>query len=170
MKIIKNGKKSCGKQSRHIDIRFFWIVDRSKEMGIEIEYCPTEIMIADFFTKPLQGTLFRDMRDIVQGIKSYDFLKRKFNENEKRKLEKQEKDDQEQKNENDQKKQRSILRDSSDRKERVVEMMKSGSTKKVSFDDQISSKQIVRTYADVVKNRNTYGKHMCDNNCKCDIE
>ena len=161
MKILKNGKKSCGKQSRHINIRFFWIVDRSKEMDIDVEYCPTELMLADFFTKPLQGTLFRDMRDIVQGIKPYETLERKFKQNEKKKLDEQEKDDQEQK---------SILRDSIDRKERVVEIMKLGNTKKVSFDDQISSKQIVRTYADAVKNRNIYGKHTCDNNCKCEIE
>lgn len=32
-----------------------------------MKHCPTERMIADFFTKPLQGKLFRFLRDIVMG-------------------------------------------------------------------------------------------------------
>ena len=32
-------------------------------------YCPTAKMIADFFTKPLQGNLFRKLRDVVMGHK-----------------------------------------------------------------------------------------------------
>ena len=30
-------------------------------------HCPTERMIADYYTKPLQGSLFRKMRDIIMG-------------------------------------------------------------------------------------------------------
>ena len=30
-------------------------------------------MIADYFTKPLQGALFRKFRDLVHGIKEEDF-------------------------------------------------------------------------------------------------
>jgi len=66
MKIQVNGKKSCGKQSQHINIRFFWIVDRTKEMEMHIKHCHTEMMLGDFFTKPLQGALFCDMRDVVE--------------------------------------------------------------------------------------------------------
>ena len=32
-----------------------------------MEWCPTGDMIADFFTKPLQGSLFCHMRDAVMG-------------------------------------------------------------------------------------------------------
>ena len=67
MKILKNGINSAGKRSRHINIRFFWVADRLKKEGINIEYCPTGAMLADFFTKPLQGTIFRIMRDVVMG-------------------------------------------------------------------------------------------------------
>ena len=28
-------------------------------------------MIADYFTKPLQGSLFRKMRDIIMGVTSF---------------------------------------------------------------------------------------------------
>ena len=36
---------------------------------IKVRYCPTEKMIADFFTKQLQGNLFRSFRDIILGYK-----------------------------------------------------------------------------------------------------
>ena len=35
--------------------------------GINILYCPTELMLADFFTKPLQGALFRKLSAVVMG-------------------------------------------------------------------------------------------------------
>jgi len=63
----KNGIMSCGQQSRHINIRFFFIKDRIREDNINIVYCPTEIMVADYFTKPLQGALFKKLRDVVMG-------------------------------------------------------------------------------------------------------
>jgi hypothetical protein len=71
----KNGRKSCGPNSRHIDIRYFFIKDRLDIEGIEVEYCPTEDMLADFFTKPLQGSLFRKLRAVVMGHKHVDTLK-----------------------------------------------------------------------------------------------
>ena len=61
IKLLNNEKKSSGKQSRHIDIWFFWTSDRLKLHNIKVEYCPTEHMLGDFFTKPLQGSLFKDM-------------------------------------------------------------------------------------------------------------
>jgi hypothetical protein len=42
--------------------------DKMQLNGIEVVYCPTEKMVADFFTKPLQGSLFRMMRRIVMGM------------------------------------------------------------------------------------------------------
>ena len=63
----KNGIMSCGQQSRHINIRYFFIKDRIKEDRINIIYCPTERMIADYFTKPLQGALFKKLRDVIMG-------------------------------------------------------------------------------------------------------
>ena len=39
-----------------------------------MEYCPTSKMIADFFTKPLQGKLFRKLRDVVLGYKHINSL------------------------------------------------------------------------------------------------
>jgi hypothetical protein len=39
--------------------------------NIEPMHCPTERMIADFFTKPLQGALCRKMRDIIMGLSPF---------------------------------------------------------------------------------------------------
>jgi len=74
IKMLTNGRKSCGQRSRHIGIRYFWITDRLRMMKAEIEHCPTTRMLGDFFTKPLQGKLFRVMRDVVHGIKPYSTL------------------------------------------------------------------------------------------------
>jgi hypothetical protein len=71
----KNGRKSCGPNSRHIDIRYFFIKDRIDIEGIEVKHCPTEQMLADFFTKPLQGSLFRKFREVIMGHKHVDSLK-----------------------------------------------------------------------------------------------
>ena len=68
MKMESNGMKSAGNKSRHISIRYFFIKDILKREGIELLHCPTERMIADFYTKPLQGSLFKKMRDIVMGL------------------------------------------------------------------------------------------------------
>jgi hypothetical protein len=45
----------------------FFIADRVKAKEIRIKYCPMGIMVADYFTKPLQGTIFRELRDMIMG-------------------------------------------------------------------------------------------------------
>jgi len=58
---------SAGQKSRHIHIRYFFMKDRIKTEKIKIVHCPTLEMLADFFTKPLQGQLFRKFRAVVMG-------------------------------------------------------------------------------------------------------
>jgi hypothetical protein len=65
MLLEKNGKASSGRRTRHIDIRYFFVTDRIKNNEMRIEYCPTGDMVADFFTKPLQGSLFRKLRGLI---------------------------------------------------------------------------------------------------------
>ena len=67
----KNGRSSCGDKSRHINIRYFFIKDILQREKITVTHCPTERMIADYFTKPLLGKLFTVMRDIIMGITPY---------------------------------------------------------------------------------------------------
>jgi hypothetical protein len=72
----KNGQKSCGPNSRHINIRYFFIQNRIGLVSIDVQYCPTEQMLADFFTEPLQGHLFQNFREVIMGHKQIDSLKR----------------------------------------------------------------------------------------------
>ena len=55
--------KHIGETTRHINIRYFFIkhyLESKKE--VVLEYLPTESMIADIMTKPLQGALFKSLR------------------------------------------------------------------------------------------------------------
>ena len=48
-----NGRNSCTGNSRHINIQYFFVKDWIDKGYLTIKYCPTEQMLADFFTKPL---------------------------------------------------------------------------------------------------------------------
>jgi hypothetical protein len=78
MRMEKNGKMSTGKMTKHINIRYFFCTDRIKKGELSVQYCPTLDMIADYFTKSLQGSLFRKLRDLVMGIIPADFEKYKL--------------------------------------------------------------------------------------------
>ena len=68
MLLKKNGRGSSSKHTRHINIRYFFIADRISNNKVRVEYCPTGDMVADYFTKPLQGSLFRKMRNAIMNI------------------------------------------------------------------------------------------------------
>jgi hypothetical protein len=63
----KNGKKSSSKRTRALNIRYFFITDQIEKGILEVEYCPTGEMVADFFTKPLQGKLFEKFKTQIMG-------------------------------------------------------------------------------------------------------
>ena len=64
----RNGRRSSGKRTRHINNRYFMITDRIAQKEMRVEYCNTTQMVGDLFTKPLQGSLFRRLRDIVLNV------------------------------------------------------------------------------------------------------
>ena len=72
IKLEDYGRISAGPKSRHINIRYFWIKDQSAAEGITIRHCPTFEMLAEFFTKPHQGTLFKMFRDVLLGAAHVD--------------------------------------------------------------------------------------------------
>ena len=65
----EKGMSSAGKRSRHINVRYFFIKDLVEKGMVEINYCPTEKMIADYMTKPLQGSLFHRFKCRILGLK-----------------------------------------------------------------------------------------------------
>jgi hypothetical protein len=64
----KNGRGLSTKRTRHMNIRYFFIKDQVDSKRVKIEHCPTGDMLADFFTKPLQGLQFRKLRDQIMNI------------------------------------------------------------------------------------------------------
>ena len=68
IQLEKNGKRSSSKRTKHISIRFFYITDRIEKGDLTVEYCPTDDMVADFFTKPLQGAKFEKFRKIIMNL------------------------------------------------------------------------------------------------------
>ena len=46
----------------------FFITDRIKARELRVEHCPSKDLIADFFTKPLQGQLFHKPRALILNL------------------------------------------------------------------------------------------------------
>ena len=65
MLLENNGRASSSKRTRHINIRYYFVADKVKNKEVRIEYCPTDTMIADYFTKPLQGQKFIAFRNFI---------------------------------------------------------------------------------------------------------
>ena len=62
-----NGKKSSGKRTRALNIRYFFLADQVEKGNLTVEYCPTLEMIGDYLSKPLQGKLFKKFKDLIMG-------------------------------------------------------------------------------------------------------
>ena len=60
--------RSLSARTRHVKIRYFFIKERIDDGEIAIKYLPTELMVADILTKPLQGEQFVKLRDELMGI------------------------------------------------------------------------------------------------------
>jgi hypothetical protein len=62
------GKESSSKRTKHISVRYFFFKDRVQAGEITIKHCPTNDMLADHITKPVQGTHFRKLRSEIKLI------------------------------------------------------------------------------------------------------
>ena len=77
--VAKNDKASSGKRIKHINIRYYFFVDRVSSKELTVEYCPYGDMTGDFFTKPLQGAQFIEFRKEMLNLE-YDDLSMYSNE------------------------------------------------------------------------------------------
>ena len=66
--LCAKGRSSLGKRNKAMDVRYFFVKDHVDRGEIRIAHCPTEKMVGDFFTKPLQGKKFVDFRNQVLGL------------------------------------------------------------------------------------------------------
>lgn len=60
--LAQKGLSSSGK-TRHVGVRYFFIKDRIDAGEVVVSHVSTTEMIADVLTKPLQGNLFRTLRE-----------------------------------------------------------------------------------------------------------
>ena len=70
----ENGSLSSCKRTKHINVRYYFIKDYVERKEIHIIYCPTNQMVGDYFTKPLQGSQFLRFRDVIMGSQCFDSL------------------------------------------------------------------------------------------------
>ena len=61
------------KRSKYIDIHYHYVRDHVNKMDIKLQFCPTESMIADIFTKELGSIRFCLLRDKI-GVFDTDIL------------------------------------------------------------------------------------------------
>jgi hypothetical protein len=60
-------RKFSTARTKHINIRYFFIVDRIQNGELKMVHVPTDLMIADFMTKPLTGKQFSTLQDRLFG-------------------------------------------------------------------------------------------------------
>ena len=63
--------RSNSDRTRHIKIRYFFVKQYIDSGELVLVYYPTDRMIADILTKPLQGELFVRLRDLLLGYVTY---------------------------------------------------------------------------------------------------
>ncbi len=67
MLLDTNGRSLSSKRTRHIKIRYYYVADQIAKGDLRVVWCPTDKMIADFLTKPLQGKAFVKFRYLLMG-------------------------------------------------------------------------------------------------------
>jgi hypothetical protein len=70
MILMKNGRLSSGKRTKHLDIRYFYVKDLIDRGVVKLSHCISDERLGDFFTKPIQGKRFHILRDILLNIDS----------------------------------------------------------------------------------------------------
>ena len=76
-----NERNYCTGNSRHIPLRYFFTKDIIEKGKLLVEYCPTELMIANFFTKALQGRSLKVFINIIMGYTNISEILQTLNDN-----------------------------------------------------------------------------------------
>ena len=64
--VIENGARSA-KRMKHLNIRYFFIHHYIDQQQLTVKYIPTNHIVADLLTKPIQGQQFTFLRDKLLG-------------------------------------------------------------------------------------------------------
>ena len=63
-------RKSSSKRTRHLNIRYFFLTDQIEKGNLAVKFCPTDDVIADFMSKPVQGDKFKKFRKEIMNLKN----------------------------------------------------------------------------------------------------
>ena len=66
--LLENGRASSSKRTRHLNIRYYFLSDKVAKGELEVKYCSTDDMIADYLTKQLQGDKFYKFRKLLMNL------------------------------------------------------------------------------------------------------
>ena len=58
----------------------FFVKDRIDNGEVRVQYCPTGLMLADCYTKPLMGAKFREFREYIMGWRNAEDLIKQIND------------------------------------------------------------------------------------------
>ena len=73
IQLERNGWRSSGRRTKHINVRYFYITDQLKDGEVtRIIHKPTKSMESDFLTKALQGQRFYAHRATLMGLHGID--------------------------------------------------------------------------------------------------
>ena len=67
--LLQKGESSAT-ATKYIDVKMFWISDYIRRGEVTVQFVPTGEMTADYYTKPLQGALFKKMASRIQGCEA----------------------------------------------------------------------------------------------------
>ncbi len=67
MLLEMNGRASSSKRTRHIEIWYYYVANRVAKGDLRVVWYPTDEMIVDSLTKPLQGKAFVKFWDLLMG-------------------------------------------------------------------------------------------------------
>ena len=67
----ENGKKSSSKRTRHLNIRYFFLTNQVEKGNLKVKYCPTDDMMGDYMSKPVQGDKFQKFRNEILNLNEY---------------------------------------------------------------------------------------------------
>ena len=68
IKLESNATECVGKRLRHFNIKLFYINNLKEQGELNMEYCHTRNMVADYFSKPFTSTKFDEFRKIILNI------------------------------------------------------------------------------------------------------
>jgi hypothetical protein len=63
--LIKNNSAGVSGRTKHIDVQFMFLRERYNRGDLEVEYVPSNMQLADMFTKPLSRTCFEGARALI---------------------------------------------------------------------------------------------------------